>query len=416
MANNQTVFYTPRDTREIVNVNNIENPLIYFNYFLDFKDEKFVKRHLKRDKSVVDLALYIKKRKNNLACSLAEKYDVRGIQAQISWRLVVGLGKEHVQETSMCLDYIYGIPYIPASAIKGVVRHYYIQNELGSHFPEERLKVLENILDKFEEKDLEVDDDKLLLKYKVIEKGDNGDKVELLPLESTLNFLKKKPEPIKNGQRIFGTQGKKGEVIFLDAVIDSLNRGGLATDVMTPHYGQYYRKEKPPIDSLAPTPITFLTIEQAKFNFYFLGKNKKLLDELWDGNEGLLYKALVENGIGAKTSVGYGYFENIKDITADITPRNSEEQEQAVDLGNMTEIEKTCYFLEKYKNAEEPQKYENYSHDVFFQLDQFEEEGDKVAVAKALKSYWKKLGKWEGKLSKKQKPKVDKIKNILKEK
>ncbi|WP_039766113.1 type III-B CRISPR module RAMP protein Cmr6 [Caldicellulosiruptor sp. F32] len=37
-------------------------------------------------------------------------------------RLVVGLGTEHVFETSLTLDYIWGIPYLPSSAVKGVCR------------------------------------------------------------------------------------------------------------------------------------------------------------------------------------------------------------------------------------------------------------------------------------------------------
>lgn len=420
MAKNKTMIYAPKDTRKIIkNINkNIENPLIHFNYFLDtYYDRQgkinFTKADIKSS-VIANLVSFIKERKNNLVCSLAKNYDVRGIQAQVSWRIIVGLGQEHIQETSMSLDHIYGIPYIPASAIKGVLRHYYIENELYKDFPEERLVVLENILEKFEKEDLKASKEKLCSKYKVIKKDENGNNVEILPLESTLNSLKKKPDSIKKGQKIFGTQNKKGEVIFLDSVIDSLNRGSLASDVMTPHYGRYYRKEKPPIDSLHPTPITFLTIEQAKFNFYFLGKGKQILDELWDGSEGLLAKALTEKGIGAKTSVGYGYFDNIKDITVDIIPEELEEQ--VVDLEKMTEAEKICYLLRKYRNAKNPQEYESYSYDVFFQLDQFKEK-DKVAIAEALKAYWQKLeDKWEGKLSKKQKTKVGKIKSILNEK
>ena len=47
--------------------------------------------------------------------------------ARIDWRMVVGLGSDHVQETSMTLDHVYGIPYLPGSAVKGVVRSWVIQ-------------------------------------------------------------------------------------------------------------------------------------------------------------------------------------------------------------------------------------------------------------------------------------------------
>ena len=47
------------------------------------------------------------------------------------WRMVIGLGNESVYETSMILHHIYGIPYIPGSAIKGVVRSYIITEEFA---------------------------------------------------------------------------------------------------------------------------------------------------------------------------------------------------------------------------------------------------------------------------------------------
>ncbi|MEO0168684.1 MAG: type III-B CRISPR module RAMP protein Cmr6, partial [candidate division WOR-3 bacterium] len=39
-----------------------------------------------------------------------------------AYRLVVGLGSTHVLETSLTLHHIFGIPYIPGTALKGVVR------------------------------------------------------------------------------------------------------------------------------------------------------------------------------------------------------------------------------------------------------------------------------------------------------
>ncbi|MCM8809920.1 MAG: type III-B CRISPR module RAMP protein Cmr6, partial [Candidatus Omnitrophica bacterium] len=43
-------------------------------------------------------------------------------QLQTKSRLIVGLGSSHALETSLTLHHIYGIPYIPASALKGVCR------------------------------------------------------------------------------------------------------------------------------------------------------------------------------------------------------------------------------------------------------------------------------------------------------
>ncbi|WP_277950180.1 type III-B CRISPR module RAMP protein Cmr6 [Dissulfurispira thermophila] len=111
----------------------------------------------------------------------------------------------------------------------------------------------------------------------------------------------------------------------------------LEVDVMNPHYGDYYQgKEKsnkpvPPADYLNPNPIPFLTVgKDTKFEFTVgMKKLKQAREILKNGSsrlisecEGLtvekklheiaiswLKKALTQHGIGAKTAVGYGYFE-----------------------------------------------------------------------------------------------------------
>ena len=66
-----------------------------------------------------------------------------------------------------------------------------------------------------------------------------------------------------------------------------------------------------------PTPIKFLTVENTSFDFA-LALNKKETDQnqnkmnsdpaTLDLAEKWLRKALEEHGVGAKTSIGYGYF------------------------------------------------------------------------------------------------------------
>jgi len=59
----------------------------------------------------------------NLNLKLSESLTLKP-----DWRLIVGLGNESIYETSMTLHHIYGFPYIPGSAIKGVTRNYYIND------------------------------------------------------------------------------------------------------------------------------------------------------------------------------------------------------------------------------------------------------------------------------------------------
>ncbi len=179
-------------------------------------------------------------------------------------RLVVGLGSGSVLETSIKLHHIYGIPYIPASAVKGVLKAYRIWKL--AQWDENRYKEIE----------------------KRIEENKPNDEEE------------------KNIIKIFGNQQQKGKLIILDAYPENFE--GFDIDIMNPHFPDYYddRENKvPPADWQNPRPITFLAIpEGTKFIFFF-----KNID-VYDGNiEDDLKEAFQQIGIGGKTSLGYGILE-----------------------------------------------------------------------------------------------------------
>lgn len=198
----------------------------------------------------------------------------------VDWRLIVGLGTESVYETSMTLHHIYGIPYIPGQAVKGVVRSWIILE----HFAE----------DKDGECDLKKAEDRAL------------------------------EDP--SFRRIFGgpEQGKmkacRGEIIFFDAFPTHLNKDSIQPDIMNPHYGPYYDNAKqPPADYHNPVPVTFLTVVNTTFEFFIGFKpldanKKKIQDGKFEGETPLSFvqkalpEALSQHGLGAKTAVGYGYF------------------------------------------------------------------------------------------------------------
>ncbi|MGB9794706.1 type III-B CRISPR module RAMP protein Cmr6 [Caldisericum exile] len=195
----------------------------------------------------------------------------------LSWRLVIGLGASHPQETSMTLHHIYGIPYIPGSAIKGVTRHWAVLR-----FAEELAKKNNLGIEKAIEE--------------VSKKLENGDESLSLFLD-TISF--------QDLIKIFGTQKEEGKVIFFDAYPDENIE--LKIDIMNPHYPDYYGGDKTPTDWQNPVPIKFLTIEKTKFQFYLASRDKDLLTKA----ENLLKDALKNYGIGAKTSLGYGVFEEV---------------------------------------------------------------------------------------------------------
>jgi len=182
---------------------------------------------------------------------ITEKYKSRGyvcneFTAKTSSRMVVGLGGASVLETNMTF-HRYGFPYIPASAVKGI---------LASYLKEEGWK-----------------------------------------------------EDEERYREIFGSQNEKGKVIFLDAL--PVEYPTLDLDIMNPHFGKYYDDGKtPPADYLTPVPIPFLTVAQgSEFKFIFLSK-KNVLSKSGgpQAMEGFLKKA-IERGVGAKTAVGYGEME-----------------------------------------------------------------------------------------------------------
>lgn len=320
--NNVASIKGPKDTVEIIqNYNEIDNLFLKFNLFLTFKKEREGKVKIISPKigKINELVTNKHERQEILISKLAMKYKIRRVKATVLWRIIIGLGQEHVSETSMRLDFIKGVPFIPASAIKGVVRQRYIEM-LSSYFTDERLSILENILERYDSSDLKAENKYLKDKYKISK--------DSFPLEKTLEVLKTTNKLIEKGQQIFGTQNKVGQITFLDAYMPTWKDNYAAEDTITPHFSKYYNEKENqyPTDSSNPLPIDFITIQEADFNFYFLGRDKELVDFIWDGKDGLLADALSKHGIGAKTSVGYGYFHDFKDILVESIDNNSHQK------------------------------------------------------------------------------------------
>jgi CRISPR-associated protein Cmr6 len=218
-----------------------------------------------------------------------------------SFRLVVGLGSGHVLETSLTLHHIFGIPYIPGSALKGVVRmvsFWEIAKNRGLKDDKDIEKLQEQLYDK-ELSDTDNDD---ILKHKLL----------------------------------FGTQNFKGLLVFLDAYPEiNETQQIFELDVMTPHYQSYNTQNQPPGDWENPNPIPFLTVKKG-INFCFNvlfdkfrakeiltlkddefpEKAKEIIKEwlndfskLSQDVKNWLESALREFGVGAKTRLGYGIFE-----------------------------------------------------------------------------------------------------------
>lgn len=253
--------------------NNINYNLILNKYLYEKKDFKNYASLDSNNKLVKDLLEYIKEKQETIINIFKDNYKLskKSFVLRNYSKLVIGMGEVSVREVSIKLDHIYGIPFIPASSIKGAFRSYL--NEKYS-----KLDDVENIIEH--------------------------------------------PLIIK----LFGTEDQKGKLIFLDTYPEKFQ---LSVDIMTPHYGEYYSDGKVPVDSLRPNPIKFPVVKEgAIFKFIMLSTKpeytledlkKTDLEKLGKKNklkklniEKEFKKFLEEKPLGAKTSVGYGYFEKSK--------------------------------------------------------------------------------------------------------
>jgi CRISPR-associated protein Cmr6 len=174
-------------------------------------------------------------------------WQARSLSATVDWRLVTGLGTAGVLEGSgMVLHRLYGFPYLPASSLKGLVRHYlWIEEQ------------------------------------------------------------REEADPLI--ERMFGSPTQRGAVIFWDALPEAWPT--LDIDIINAHVSEYYRQEQwqdqpvPPADYLSPNPVYFLTVAAGtNFRVRLLSRDRDLLESTVDYTR----KALEVLGFGAKTRAGYG--------------------------------------------------------------------------------------------------------------
>lgn len=199
--------------------------------------------------------------------SFSQEYEQVVFKAKLRSPLITGIGESHPHEASMVFDHNIGIPYIPASGVKGIARFAHALSLLDS-MPKEMIKKDNNGKEYFDEEDAWT-----------------------------------------NIPELFGTQKNRGNVVFLDVYPEKVPE--LHVDIMNPHYGDYYGDDKgkvPPADYLNPNPIKFLTVATGTV-FIFRALVDREHQGLTDKVKAAFIKALTEEGVGSKTAVGYGIFE-----------------------------------------------------------------------------------------------------------
>jgi CRISPR-associated protein Cmr6 len=233
-------------------------------------------------------------------------YTSEPLELAVDWRMVTGLGNQSVYETSITLHHIYGIPYIPASSIKGVIRSWIITEVFSSKgLPDEErdFPLINAEFRAFQDEDFcrafGCPTDSKKVKFadkKPVYKKEYGKKIDKYDYEPAIKVALKKEH--------------QGDIIFLDSFPTSPPQ--IEVDIMNPHYGPYYSDDKaktPPADYHMPVPIPFLTVADCSFKFIIGAKTQKI-ENYKIHNKTIsewLKEALENHGIGAKTAVGYGY-------------------------------------------------------------------------------------------------------------
>ncbi len=225
---------------------------------------------------------------------------------------VTGLGQEHPLENGFSFLNPHGLPYLPGSGVKGVLRRAAQELECGKW-----------------------DDSK----------GWGNTGLCDYPNYSLTDAL-------------FGVKPAAGESDHFPGALSFWDvtpqfDSNLSVEVMTPHQSHYYQKGESPHDSGKSNPIFFLTVPPgAKFTFHIVCDKKRLAKYAHGLNENnrwkLLLTAAFEHafewlGFGAKTSVGYGAMERdnvAEEENARRAKEEEEEKQKQADLAKLSPVER----------------------------------------------------------------------------
>ena len=180
---------------------------------------------------------------------LVERLGGKCLSFQTDSRFVTGLGREHPVENGFAWHPTLGIPYLPGSSIKGMLRAWALMER----------------------------------------QEDAANKI-----------LGHQESPEAGGGRV-------GTVIVFDAIPVGPVR--LEVDVMTPHYADYYERGDAPGDWLSPRPVPFLVVASCTAFQFAIAPRAAEGKEHLESVAKWLKDALQWIGAGAKTAVGYGRFE-----------------------------------------------------------------------------------------------------------
>ena len=230
------------------------------------------------------------------------------IEAQAVAPFTTGLGNEHPTENGFAFLNPYGLPYLPGSGVKGVLRQ--AARELASGEWGERHGWSEEKI------------------FSLSRDGNAPVKLSLLDI-------------------LFGKESKEGDkehirgVLTFWDVIPQIKGDKLAVEIMTPHQRHYYQEDRSPHESGKPIPISFLTVPpRSSFTFHvqchqaLLQYTAPALENQWQALlQAAFHHAFSWLGFGAKTAVGYGAMADKQEIN-EAKERQLQENLQAAGIAS----------------------------------------------------------------------------------
>jgi CRISPR-associated protein Cmr6 len=360
-----------------------------------------------------------------------------------------GLGNEHPMENGFAFLDPYGLPYLPGSGVKGVVRR--AAEELALF--EADSKGWDPIAvwwlfgfdgssaywgprkDRGDIATAECDRWRTKLVEALERRADAVGELRAFS-EATMGKIEASRLPAHPREwveqvaqaRLRSRIAVRGSLAFWDAL--PLSPGStnlLTTELMNPHYGHYYADRQPPGDWGQPNPIPFLALPTGtRFRVVIEWRPVgKVPDSIRDRWRRLVQAALDHSfewlGFGAKTSLGFGQM--VADETAAVErarrAKEAEErkrrQEEAAARQAREEARAAMSPLERAIDdlkALDGQLLEERANKLYASdLSGATGEGQR-RLAQAIADAFKRLGKWSGKLSEKQKAKVERLKAL----
>ncbi|EQD76962.1 CRISPR-associated RAMP Cmr6 family protein [mine drainage metagenome] len=235
------------------------------------------------------------------------------IEAVSTSPFVTGLGWGHPNDNGFAFLNPYGLPYLAASGVKGVLRR--ATEELALFEPSAGITLLdvwwlfgfEGASGDIWKSDGPWADAFVRHKSKLLERPDLPLFLGKLGVKTDRTVL----FAIEEVQRKRHDLQYRGALRFFD-VMPEVSGDGMDVDIMNPHYVEYYQGKSTPHDADNPVPIFFMVVPpESTFTFVVdCPLEHQLPEGLRDGWRDMVRASFDHAfdwlGFGAKTAVGYG--------------------------------------------------------------------------------------------------------------